>query len=102
MGLYDTFIDGEQEEQVKAFNPSLRVYRIGDVVDTAGLPKTCVIAIPDYSKPAAEGIEGLLPGKRYAVKCFVIIENGIFIGIKKYGPDGIIVFDKWGGTIPKN
>lgn len=74
MGLFDTFIDGDRQGQVKCFNNDLMCFQPGNTIPESFYGKTYCIILREGG--------------------YACIENNIFIGIKET-PLGTI-YDKWG------
>lgn len=115
---YETFVDGEESEQVKAFQCEMDAVKKDDTVRCKefGIPETCTIACPAYRPEDAIldfpfnvsgmviGFDGEEPKAErewaYKPRIFVLIRDSKFVGFTK-DPKEIIypLYDKYGSLI---
>jgi len=104
MGLYDTFVDGENEDQIKAFRQEMRRYDPGDLVpcEEFEYPDDFTIATPCFEDPvcnadAATIMTRAIRNDSVPSCLFIIIEKRRFKKMTR-DPKEIVkpLFDKWG------
>lgn len=81
MGMFDTFVDGEKEAQVKCFDCTLQTWAVGDEV-----PELC--GEKTYAIFTREGF-------------YAVVQDGLFKGLTESSPIQmqtalVPVFDKYG------